>query len=267
MSTGRASTCSAAAYETRRETMPAALAASAAMAETSRSAGASVRLLERLVRQAGDGGQRSLQFVHDAGDQPSHGRHLLGAEELLLHGPLIEQADRHADLIAEVLRQGLLVGGEIADPVVLVQFQHADDFALGDHRHEQQALRRTIPGLGGHRERAAVDIGNHQQGAVMETGHGARRGSAGRRRERNRFRFHAVFLNRIERLGGAIVDVKLHPRDPDNAGQRFRDALQNGRRARKRRESPRPACRCAAAAAAAPANGVRGSTGRNPPAG
>ena len=190
----------------------------------------SVRLVERLVRQAGDGGKRSLQLIHDAGDQPAHGRHFLGAEQLLLNGPLIEQADRHADLVAEVLRQGLFVGSEIAHLVVLVQFEHADDFALGDHRHEQQALRRTIAVLGGHREWAAVDIGDHQQRPVMETGHGARRGSAGRRRERNRFRLHAVFLNRIERFGGAIVNEKFDPGDADDSWQGLGNTFQDGRR-------------------------------------
>ena len=102
--------------------------------------GSAVGFLQRLLRQVRNGGQRGLQFVHYAGDQPSHGRHFFRAEELLLHASLIEQADGHADLIAEVLREGLFIGGEIAHPVVLVQFQHADDFALRDHGDEQEAL-------------------------------------------------------------------------------------------------------------------------------
>ena len=158
------------------------------MADTSRSAGPPCALSSARCARSGNRCERRLQFVHHAGDQPADGRHLLGAEELLLDGPLIQQPDRHADLIAEVLRQRLLVGGEIAHPVVLVEFEHADHFALRHHRHEQQALGRALAVLGGHRKRTAVDIGDHQQRAVMEAGHGARWGSAGRRGERNRFR-------------------------------------------------------------------------------
>ena len=93
-----------------------------------------------------------MQFVHHAGDQPAHGGQFLGAEELLLHRALIEQPDGHADLIAQVLRQRLFVGGEIAHPVVLVQFQHADHFALRQHGHEEQRLGAASPILGRHGE-------------------------------------------------------------------------------------------------------------------
>ena len=96
--------------------------------------------------QLGDRVQRGLQFVDHAGNQAAHGGQFLGAEELLLHAALIQQPQRDADLIAQVLRQRLLVGVEIAGPVVLIQFQDAGHLALGEHGDEEQRFGARVRG-------------------------------------------------------------------------------------------------------------------------
>ena len=150
--TGRASTCSAPAKETRRATIAAAFFASAAMAATSRSA-APLRAFfhARYPPGSDDGGQRRLQLVHHSRNQAAHRGQLLRTEKLLLYRTLVQQPDRDTDLIAQMLRQCLLVG-ENRDPVVLVELQHPDHFPLRDHGHKEQAhgcaFSRPWPAIG-----------------------------------------------------------------------------------------------------------------------
>ncbi len=151
--------------------------------------------------------QRRLQFIDDARNQPADGGQLLGSEKLFLHGPLIQQPDGDADLIAQVLRQSLLVGGKVAEAVVLIQLENTDHLALGQHGDEQQRLGRAGGVLSGHRERAAADIRNHQQGAVVKASHGAGPHSAGRRSQGNRNRLSRLASHCVQSLGAAVIDV------------------------------------------------------------
>src|ERR1019366_6213843 len=193
---------------------------------------AGFRLPQRLCRQFRNRGQRRLQFVGDRGDQPAHGRQLLGAEELFLHGSLVLQPNGHADLVPQVLRQSLLVRREVAGAVVLVQFEHAHQLALRHHGDEEEGFRGPGAVVSRDRERAAVDIGNRQQRTVGEARHRAGLSSGGRRSERNGNRRAALFRRRVQRLGGAIVDVQLNPGDAGDAGQNRGNSLQNGARRR-----------------------------------
>ena len=73
------------------------------------------------------------------------------------------QPDGDADLIAQMLRQSLLVGGKVAEAIVLIQLDHADDLALDQHGSEQQRPGRAGGVRSGHGERAAPDIRNHRE--------------------------------------------------------------------------------------------------------
>ena len=143
-------------------------------------------------RQVRDGSEGRLQFIDDARNQPADGGQFLGSGKLFLYGPLIQQPDGDADLIAQVLRQSLLVGGKVAEAVVLIQLENTDHLALGQHGDEQQRLGRAGGVPSGHGERAAADIRNHQRRAVVKASHGAGPRSAGRRSQGNR--------NRLSRL-------------------------------------------------------------------
>ena len=118
-------------------------------------------------------GERRPQLIYHPRNQPPHGRQLLGSKKLRLHRALFQQSQPHPDLVAQVLRQRLFVGGEIADPVVLIQLQYPHNVALRQHGREEQRLGRRFAFLRGHRERAAGDVRYYQQRAVVETGHRA----------------------------------------------------------------------------------------------
>ena len=80
------------------------------------------------------------------------------AEKLLLYGPLIEQPYGDTDLVAQVLRQRLFVRFELAGPVVLVQFEHADTSPCANIGTNSRDLGPGGSPCRRHRERASGDI-------------------------------------------------------------------------------------------------------------
>ena len=90
----------------------------------------------------GDRGQRRAQIVDDSRDQLPDRRQLFRAEKLLADGPLVEQLDRHADLVGQMLRQRLFIAAEDPGAIALVHLQNPQHLALRQHGHEQQRPRR-----------------------------------------------------------------------------------------------------------------------------
>ena len=108
--TGRASPWSAEANETSRATMPDGLARLARdRGELALGRAAMRPLSSGASRELLDGFERRPQLVHHARDQAAHRGQFFGAEELFLHRPLLQQPDRDARLVRQVLRQFLLV--------------------------------------------------------------------------------------------------------------------------------------------------------------
>src|SRR5262249_20309420 len=153
----------------------------------------------------------------DAGNQAAYSGQLFTPEQLLLYGPLVEQAEGDSDLIAEMLCQSLLVGGKLPGTVVLIEFKNANDLALRQHGHKEQRFRPAGSVFRGHREWAARDVRNGKKGAVMEARSGAGMSAARRRGQRNGNRVGAAGNDCLERLGGAVIEKDPNTADSKNA--------------------------------------------------
>ena len=129
-----------------------------------------------------------------------------------------------------MLGHSLFIGREVARVAVLVQFEHPHGFALHQHRDKQKRPGALRAGVASNRERAAVDVRNRQQRPVGEARHYAGLSSPTGRRERNGNRRAALVKRPVQRLGGAVVDEQLDPRDAQDARQNLGNPLQHDAR-------------------------------------
>src|SRR5215469_10144308 len=82
---------------------------------------------------------------------------------------LFLQRQRGGDLVCQMLHCGLLTLAKVVEIVVMPELHHAHEFALSEHRNEQNGTGSNRAVLLS-KESAAARVGNRERRAASETG-------------------------------------------------------------------------------------------------